>query len=56
MVVSPDIGGVKMVHAYAKLFQAPLAIVKKRRKSATEVECLMSSAKWKARTCCWWTI
>ena len=40
VVVSPDIGGVKMVHAYAKLFQAPLAIVNKRRKSATEVEML----------------
>ena len=40
VVVSPDIGGVKMAHAYAKLFQAPLAIVNKRRKSATEVEML----------------
>jgi ribose-phosphate pyrophosphokinase len=40
VVVSPDIGGVKMVHAYSKLFQAPLAIVNKRRKSPTEVEML----------------
>ncbi len=40
VVVSPDIGGVKMVHAYANLFQAPLAIVNKNRKSATEVEML----------------
>ncbi len=40
VVVSPDIGGVKMVHAYSSLFQAPLAIVNKRRKSATEVEML----------------
>src|SRR5580700_5626663 len=40
VVVSPDIGGVKMVHAYASLFQAPLAIVNKRRKSASEVEML----------------
>jgi ribose-phosphate pyrophosphokinase len=40
VVVSPDIGGVKMVHAYAHLFQAPLAIVNKRRKSASEVEML----------------
>jgi len=40
VVVSPDIGGVKMVHAYATLFQAPLAIVNKNRKSATEVEML----------------
>lgn len=40
VVVSPDIGGVKMVHAYANLFQAPLAIVDKKRKSASEVEML----------------
>ena len=40
VVVSPDVGGVKMVHAYANLFQAPLAIVDKKRKSATEVEML----------------
>jgi ribose-phosphate pyrophosphokinase len=40
VVVSPDIGGVKMVHAYASLFHAPLAIVNKRRKSASEVEML----------------
>jgi ribose-phosphate pyrophosphokinase len=40
VVVSPDIGGVKMVHAYASLFHAPLAIVNKKRKSPTEVEML----------------
>jgi len=40
VVVSPDIGGVKMVHAYASLFGAPLAIVNKRRTSPTEVEML----------------
>ena len=40
VVVSPDIGGVKMVHAYANLFHAPLAIVVKKRKSATDVEML----------------
>jgi len=40
VVVSPDVGGVKMVHAYANLFQAPLAIVDKKRKSASEVEML----------------
>jgi ribose-phosphate pyrophosphokinase len=40
VVVSPDIGGVKMVHAYANLFHAPLAIVNKKRTSATEVEML----------------
>jgi ribose-phosphate pyrophosphokinase len=40
VVVSPDIGGVKMVHAYANMFHAPLAIVVKKRRSATEVEML----------------
>ena len=40
VVVSPDIGGVKMVHAYATMFHAPLAIVVKKRKSAAEVEVL----------------
>jgi ribose-phosphate pyrophosphokinase len=38
--VSPDIGGVKMVNAYANMFHAPLAIVAKKRKSASEVEVL----------------
>lgn len=40
VVVSPDIGGVKMVHAYANMFHAPLAIVAKKRTSATQVESL----------------
>ncbi len=40
VVVSPDIGGVKMVAAYANVFHAPLAIVAKKRKSASEVEVL----------------
>jgi ribose-phosphate pyrophosphokinase len=40
VVVSPDIGGVKMVSAYANMFHAPLAIVAKKRKSASEVEML----------------
>ena len=40
VVVSPDIGGVKMVSAFAHIFQAPLAIVAKKRKSAQDVEVL----------------
>jgi ribose-phosphate pyrophosphokinase len=40
VVVSPDIGGTKMVSAYANMFQAPLAIVAKKRKSPSEVEVL----------------
>ena len=38
VVVSPDIGGLKMAHAYSQVLGAGLAIVAKRRKSATEPE------------------
>jgi len=38
VVVSPDVGGLKMAHAYSQTLEAGLAIVAKRRKSATEVE------------------
>jgi ribose-phosphate pyrophosphokinase len=38
VVVSPDVGGLKMAYAYAQQLEAELAIVFKRRKSATEVE------------------
>ena len=38
VVVSPDVGGLKMAHAYAQVLEADLAIVAKRRKNATEVE------------------
>jgi len=39
VIVSPDVGGIKMARAYAKKFRAGLAIVDKRRNSpdATEV-------------------
>src|SRR6202453_1033736 len=38
VVVSPDVGGLKMAHAYSQVLEAGLAIVAKRRKSASEVE------------------
>ena len=38
VVVSPDVGGLKMAHAYSQTLEAGLAIVAKRRKSATDVE------------------
>jgi ribose-phosphate pyrophosphokinase len=38
VVVSPDVGGLKMAHAYSQVLGCGLAIVAKRRKSATEVE------------------
>ncbi|MFV1993791.1 MAG: ribose-phosphate diphosphokinase [Verrucomicrobiales bacterium] len=40
VVVSPDVGGLKMSHAYAKALNAQLAIVAKHRVSATEVEAI----------------
>ena len=38
VVVSPDVGGLKMAHAYSEMLSADLAIVAKRRTSATETE------------------
>jgi ribose-phosphate pyrophosphokinase len=38
VVVSPDVGGLKMAHAYSQVLEASLAIVAKRRRSATETE------------------
>jgi ribose-phosphate pyrophosphokinase len=38
VVVSPDVGGLKMAYAYSQHLESELAIIAKRRKSATEVE------------------
>ncbi|HWY78647.1 MAG TPA: ribose-phosphate pyrophosphokinase [Verrucomicrobiae bacterium] len=38
VVVSPDVGGLKMAHAYSQVLEGGLAIVAKRRKNATEIE------------------
>jgi ribose-phosphate pyrophosphokinase len=38
VVVSPDVGGLKMAYAYSQVLRSGLAIVAKRRKSASEVE------------------
>ncbi|MBL9113643.1 MAG: ribose-phosphate pyrophosphokinase [Verrucomicrobiaceae bacterium] len=40
VVVSPDVGGIKMTHAYARTLNAPMAIVAKNRVSAEEVQAL----------------
>jgi ribose-phosphate pyrophosphokinase len=40
VVVSPDVGGLKMASAYSQALGADLAIVAKRRKSATDIEAL----------------
>jgi len=38
VVISPDVGGIKMARAYAKRLQVPLAIVDKRRVSGEDTE------------------
>ena len=38
VVVSPDVGGLKMAYAYSQFLGSELAIVAKRRKTASEVE------------------
>lgn len=38
VVVSPDVGGLKMAYAYSQTLESGLAIVAKRRKNASEVE------------------
>lgn len=40
VVVSPDVGGIKMAHAFAQFLEVGLAIVAKRRKSPTEIEAM----------------
>ncbi|MDQ3624125.1 MAG: ribose-phosphate diphosphokinase, partial [Verrucomicrobiota bacterium] len=40
VIVSPDLGGLKMAQAYAHALEAGLAIVAKRRKSPSETEAL----------------
>ena len=47
VVVSPDVGGIKMARAYAKRLKSPLAIVDKRRVSgeATEVMNILGEVK-----------
>lgn len=40
VVVSPDVGNMKMTYAYAQALKMPMAIVSKNRVSATEVQAL----------------
>ncbi len=49
-VVSPDVGGIKMAHAYSQLLHADLAIVAKRRMSDTEVETVSVIGKVRDKT------
>ncbi|MFM1944546.1 MAG: Ribose-phosphate pyrophosphokinae [Verrucomicrobiota bacterium] len=50
VVVSPDVGGIKMAHAYSQTMGAGLAIVAKRRKSATEVESMTVIGEIRGKT------
>jgi ribose-phosphate pyrophosphokinase len=40
IVVSPDVGGLKMAHAYSQVLEVGLAIVSKQRKNALEIEAM----------------
>lgn len=51
VVVSPDVGGLKMAYAYAQTLEAGLAIVAKRRRSATEVESLAVIGEVRGKNC-----
>jgi ribose-phosphate pyrophosphokinase len=50
VVVSPDVGGIKMAHAYSQVLEAGLAIVAKRRKSATEIEAMAVIGEIRGKT------
>ncbi|MSR42949.1 MAG: ribose-phosphate pyrophosphokinase [Pedosphaera sp.] len=50
VVVTPDVGGIKMAHAYSQMLEAELAIVVKRRKSATEIEAMTVIGEIRGKT------
>jgi ribose-phosphate pyrophosphokinase len=50
VVVSPDVGGLKMAHAYSQVLDTGLAIVAKRRKSATEIESMTIIGEVRGKT------
>ena len=56
VVVSPDVGGLKMAYAYSQHLESELAIIAKRRKSATEVESVAVIGEVRGKMFCWWTI
>ena len=51
VVVSPDVGGIKMARAYAKRLKAGLAIVDKRRNSPEATEVMHILGEVKGKTC-----
>jgi ribose-phosphate pyrophosphokinase len=51
VVVSPDVGGIKLARAYAKRLGAGLAIVDKRRASPESTEVMHILGEIKGKTC-----
>ena len=51
VVVSPDVGGIKMARAYAKRLKASLAVVDKRRNSPDSTEVMHILGEVKGRVC-----
>ena len=51
VVVSPDVGGIKMARAYAKRLRAGLAIVDKRRDNPDSTEVMHILGEVRGRTC-----
>lgn len=52
VVVSPDVGGIKMARAYAKKFKAGLAVVDKRRISDKEAEVMNIMGEVRGKNVC----
>lgn len=52
VVVSPDVGGIKMARAYAKKFKAGLAVVDKRRINDKEAEVMNIMGEVKGKNVC----
>lgn len=50
VIVSPDVGGIKMARAYARLLNAGLAIVDKRRDSPTKTQVMHVLGRVKGKT------
>src|SRR5256712_7922275 len=50
VVVSPDVGGLKMAHAYSQVLEAGLAIVAKRRRNAIEIEAMTVIGEIRGKT------
>ncbi|MBU2541801.1 MAG: ribose-phosphate pyrophosphokinase [Candidatus Omnitrophica bacterium] len=51
VIVSPDVGGIKMARAYAKRMSAQLAIVDKRRLSPDQIEIMNILGEVKGKDC-----